>query len=179
MIQLRRRLTFFENVERVKQHNAKTVGAHSSYTLGINKFTDMTHEEFVKVYTGAQVPPRATKMLAKSIAKSSREKRSLTTASLPSSFDWRDTPGYVTSVKDQAYCGCCWAFSAVAALEAQWFKKFSLSHNLSAQNALDCTYTSSYNGCNGGWMEPAFILMINGIMDHASYPVSSQIFLCP
>lgn len=45
---------------------------------------------------------------------------SLISAALPASFDWRTYLGsdWMTSVKNQADCGACWAFSAVGVTEA-------------------------------------------------------------
>lgn len=39
---------------------------------------------------------------------------------LPSTFDYRNVNGknYVTSVKDQGSCGCCWSFAATTAYES-------------------------------------------------------------
>ncbi len=43
-------------------------------------------------------------------------------AKLPSSMDWRSKSGknYMTTIKDQASCGSCWAFSAVGTMEATY-----------------------------------------------------------
>jgi C1A family cysteine protease len=40
---------------------------------------------------------------------------------IPQQVDWRKQ-GAVNEVQDQGKCGCCYAFSAVAAIEAQYFK---------------------------------------------------------
>ncbi len=72
---------------------------------------------------------------------------------LPESFDWRDEDGqdWVTPVKDQGACGSCWAFAAVATVEAQY--------NIFTQDpALDLDLSEQYlvsdccacGDCDGG-----------------------------
>jgi len=69
---------------------------------------------------------------------------------LPSSFDLREQ-GKVTSVKDQGYCGSCWAFAATSAMEsALMFQKGFGAVNLSEQYLLSCNY-DGMNCYDGGW----------------------------
>ncbi len=82
----------------------------------------------------------------------------VTAASLPARFDWREQ-GKVTSVKNQAACGSCYAFAAIGNIES-----YLLIHNLgrwdfSENNAKECNWEElnnfSYNGyawgsCAGG-----------------------------
>ena len=72
----------------------------------------------------------------------------------PSSFDWRDVAGYdfTTSIKDQGYCGSCYAFAAVASLESvikieKNNPNFDI--DLSEQYVVSCCRRECY-GCDGG-----------------------------
>jgi len=67
---------------------------------------------------------------------------------LPRSVDWREH-GFVSPIKDQGHCGSCWAFSAVASLEGQYFKENRGLLYLSEQNLIDCTYENRKDSCSG------------------------------
>ncbi|MEM2121631.1 MAG: C1 family peptidase, partial [Candidatus Woesearchaeota archaeon] len=70
----------------------------------------------------------------------------------PKKWDWRNVDGknYLTPVKNQAYCGSCWAFATVGALEGT----YNIENNcpgcntdLSEQQLVSCTG----GDCNGYW----------------------------
>lgn len=63
---------------------------------------------------------------------------------LPSAYT-----GVYTSVKNQASCGSCWAFSTIAGLEAAVLKTTGHEVDLSEQHLVSC---NPWNwGCNGGY----------------------------
>lgn len=67
---------------------------------------------------------------------------------LPTSFNWCDQGG-CTPVKDQGYCGSCWAFSTTAPLESLILLNDGVSTDLSEQYLISCN--SDGWGCNGGF----------------------------
>ncbi|KAL0345063.1 UNVERIFIED_CONTAM: Senescence-specific cysteine protease SAG39 [Sesamum radiatum] len=91
-------------------------------------------------------------------------------SAVPASMDWRQK-GAVTGVKDQGQCGCCWAFSAVAATEGINQLTTGKLISLSEQELVDCD-TSQDEGCNGGLMDNAFEFIISngGITTESNYP---------
>ncbi|CAL5033543.1 unnamed protein product [Urochloa decumbens] len=99
----------------------------------------------------------------------------VSTDALPQSVDWR-TKGAVTPIKDQGQCGCCWAFSAVAAVEG--IVKISTRKliSLSEQELVDCDVHGEDQGCNGGEMDDAFKFIINngGLTTESNYPYTAQ-----
>ncbi|GKC36946.1 cysteine proteinase superfamily protein, partial [Tanacetum coccineum] len=90
---------------------------------------------------------------------------------LPDNVDWRKE-GAVTDVRDQARCGACWAFSAVAAIEGINKIKGGNLTTLSEQMLVDCDINNDDTGCHGGIMEKAyeFIIKNGGIATEDDYP---------
>jgi len=72
-------------------------------------------------------------------------------SNLPLSFDWRDQDGglnLISEVKDQGYCGSCWAFATVGMMEGSYNTYYNKpsDFNLSEQDLISCIEP---NGCNG------------------------------
>ncbi|CDP06286.1 unnamed protein product [Coffea canephora] len=67
-------------------------------------------------------------------------------SAVPASMDWRKK-GAVTGVKDQGQCGCCWAFSAVAAMEGINQLTTGKLISLSEQELVDCDTAGEDEGC--------------------------------
>lgn len=96
---------------------------------------------------------------------------------IPDQLDWRNH-GYNSTVKDQGRCGSCWAFGAVASVEAQLFVRYGQTQDLSEQYIVDCTYLG-HSGCRGGNPIDAFIHMINrGITTEEAYPYKARSGVC-
>jgi len=75
------------------------------------------------------------------------------TLGLPDAFDWRDFNG-VPPIRNQASCGSCWAFSAVAPLECNILIRDGDLVDLSEQWLVsECTGAGD---CDGGWPAEAF-----------------------
>jgi len=163
-----RRAAWESNVALIRAHNLEAdLGVHT-YTLGMNKYGDMTLEEFVKQMNGLKMTndrqsgDRHTFMPPSNVE-------------IPASVDWRKE-GYVTEMKDQGQCGSCWAFSATGSLEGQWFKKTTNLISLSEQNLVDCSTKQGNMGCSGGLMDYAFqYIKVNmGIDTEKSYPYHAR-----
>jgi len=108
---------------------------NNTFTVGHNQFSTWTASEYKKLL-GARVeanPQRVTY---------------LDSNNTDAEVDWR-TKGAVNAVKNQAQCGSCWAFSAVAAMEGHNFIQNGKLESFAEQELVDCD-TGCY-GCNGGW----------------------------
>ncbi len=160
------RFTIFkQNMFHILSHNADS---RHTFTMSINKFTDLTSDEFRNYVHGIR-KTLPIKNYGCNIFSSNA-------TNMMGSIDWREKHA-VTSVKDQGQCGSCWTFSATGAIEGAWAISTGDLMDLSEQELVDCANGIHYgsHGCNGGQMEGAFKYVIeNGQCTLNSYPYTSD-----
>eukprot|EP01125_Pyxidicula_operculata_P003740 TRINITY_DN149_c0_g2_i1.p1 TRINITY_DN149_c0_g2~~TRINITY_DN149_c0_g2_i1.p1 ORF type:complete len:351 (-),score=86.91 TRINITY_DN149_c0_g2_i1:95-1000(-) len=163
---------FQASMERIAARNQQSKELGSDAVFGLNKFSDMTTEEFRE------------KVLMKPFTSDKSTEREVVqprSAAPPNSFDWR-SKGAVTAVKDQGQCGSCWAFSAVETIESSWMLAKGINATnmtlLSPQQVVDCDYLAF--GCGGG--EPVlayeYILGAGGLESEEAYPYVGEGSTC-
>ncbi|XP_055297299.1 procathepsin L-like [Sitodiplosis mosellana] len=165
----RRMNIYLENSIRVRQHNERFNRGEVSYRYGLNKYSDLTHEEFVSEMNGLRTSLRVRNNPNATVFFEGAN------ADVPDSIDWRQK-GAVTEIKDQGRCGSCWSFSTTGAVEGQHFMKTGKLVSLSEQNLIDCSQSYGNRGCNGGWMDQGFqyIKSNGGIDTEQSYPYEGR-----
>jgi len=162
----------FQNFRNTMDYIEKTnADPSNTYTVGLNKFSDLSPEEFASIYLGSRFD--ATERLA-----NAGEFVNYTFADADN-INWA-ARGAVTPPKDQGSCGSCWSFSTTGSVEGlnQIYTGSLIS--LSEQNLMDCSGGYGNQGCNGGWMDSAFkyIIANNGIEREANYPYEGKVGSC-
>ncbi|THU49872.1 hypothetical protein C4D60_Mb06t14140 [Musa balbisiana] len=150
--------------------NAFRQAGNHSYTVGLNGFADLTEEEFLAAYTTTGLSPSEDSYPG-------LKPFQYANVTAPSSIDWRNE-GAVTPVKNQAQCGSCWAFSAIASIEGiNKIVKGSLIA-LSEQQLFACDHYDA--GCRGGMQDRAFSYVVSngGITTEANYPYQPNQVAC-
>ncbi|KAL9268336.1 Cysteine proteinase mucunain-like protein [Drosera capensis] len=164
---------FKDNLRYVDEHNSVE---GRTYKVGLNKFADLTNDEYRNTYLGTKLDPkrvllRRQKGGSKRYAVSDGDR-------LPRTVDWRKL-GAVNPVKDQGACGSCWAFSTIATVEGINYVVTGNLTSLSEQELVDCDRAEDM-GCNGGLMDNAFqfILQNGGIDSEDDYPYTAEDGVC-
>jgi len=154
---------FVQNLKNVDARNMEESSARGSAVHGVTKFSDLSQAEFESRFLTADPTYKTAERIF-----DTTERVVDTTAGL---VDW--TGKYTTPVKDQGYCGSCWAFSATEQIESDSMRTLSVSTLLSPQQITSCDTRSS--GCNGGWTERAYdyVTKAGGIESNADYPYTS------
>jgi len=164
---------FKETVKRINTNNAYTEMRGSGAVFGLNKFSDMTPDEFAEKVLMTPFTPVAAEHKEKNML--------LPRVTAPDTFDWRNK-GAVTAVKDQGQCGSCWAFSVTENIESVWILAKGLNNEtlppLAPQQIVDCD--PSDLGCDGGNPPTAYdyVQSAGGLDDEKDYPYTAQDGTC-
>ncbi|KAF7103022.1 hypothetical protein CFC21_104061 [Triticum aestivum] len=155
---------FKANVRFIESFNAEK----QKFYLGVNQFTDLTNEDFKATKANKGYKPRFKRV------PTGFRYENVSLDALLTTIDWR-TIGAVTPIKDQGQCGCCWAFSVVAATEGNVKLKTGKLVSLSEQELVDCDVHGEDQGCEGGLMDDAFkfIIMNGSLTTESNYPYTA------
>jgi len=155
---------FKQNIDYINEHNAK----NSSFQMEINRFGDLTFEEFSSSYKGR--PVRSNHAISNVFVPISADN-----VGAGGALDWR-TKGAVNPIQDQGQCGSCYSFSGIASIEGAWALKKGSLIKLSEQQVVDCSRSLGNEGCNGGYESYVFQYVLNnkGIGTSAKYPYTGR-----
>jgi C1A family cysteine protease len=154
---------FIANLKLMDQRNKEELAAGGNAVHGITRFSDLTQAEFESRYLTADPKMKSSERIVDS---------SVGTVDMTASLvDWSGK--LTTPVKDQGYCGSCWAFSATEQIESDTMRTLGKTYLLSPEQITQCD-TTSY-GCNGGWTEHAYnyVKKAGGIEQEKDYPYTS------
>jgi len=153
-----------ERNERERRHNGTAVH-------GVTKYSDLTPAEFATRYLTTKPPGGGHGNESLKLSGATVVSRTLTEAAAGSSQDWTDI--YTTKVKDQGYCGSCWAFSVTEQLESDAIRQLKTWYTLSPQQITSCDRED--DGCDGGWPTTAYAWVngVGGLVGEDEYPYTS------
>ena len=163
---------FEKNVAYIEETNKHALG----YSLAINDFADMEPEEVKAQYFGLGSFSMADFMNFFEDDKKTNQPENEADSKM--TIDWS---GDMHPIDHQKGCASCYAFSTVAPLEFNHYKKTGQKLILSKQELVDCTSHMGNSGCRGGWMHHAYdyILKKKGLTLESSYPyMGSQMRSC-
>lgn len=170
---------FCKNVAFIKEYNNNKRLASQS-KLHVNGLTDLDASEIDRLFmkNGHDLMAEWRREIASIKDDGDKEIFDLRQGdpTIPDSIDWSSDPTIVGPIQNQGDCGACWAFTILALIEANQYKRWPEENVtlLSAQQLVDCDYVN--HECQGGSPIKAFqyIKKVGGVESAKSYPFTSQ-----
>jgi C1A family cysteine protease len=142
--------------------------------FGMNKFSDLSHEEFASKYlmnvdfSNYVAPPPHDLTLVKPNVQGCQPDKT--------NYDWFAQCGACTPIYNQGQCGSCWAFSATETIESYFFLATGTLEGLSMEQIVSCDTAGEDQGCGGGFPTGAYTYVegAGGIEDYNDYPYIAE-----
>jgi len=150
---LRKNLLFIEDL------NRGTPGGYSPNPLAV-----MTYDEVKAQMMGFNLPPQGI-----NVEEISQERLAEFAQNAPVKSAQLGKKAWEVRIRYQQYCGGCWSFATVLALEKLMYDKVGIQYKFSEQHLIDCDQEN--NGCNGGLPHTAYkFVKEEGIALDSAYP---------
>ena len=165
---------FVANLKLADERNQQEIDKGGNAVHGITKFFDQDAEEFRKYFLGSKSGKAPTD--ANTTALTEMRKVAPPTGKPVEDGAFVNWAGVLTTpVKDQGYCGSCWAFSATEQIESDSMRTLKSDFILSPEQITQCAPIAQ--GCGGGWTEVAYgyVKKAGGIETDAAYPYTSYL----
>jgi C1A family cysteine protease len=154
-----RKQVFSKNLDHIDDINDKA----STFVVGVTQFTDNTHEEIKRnllTYRADEEEDIPGGVIITSLLQSKKLKNRsrqgtcflANNALLANTVDYTVT-ATLSPIRDQGWCGCCWAFATVFQLEYYYWKKTGQQKDFSVQTLVDCN--AGNFACDGGTLSKA------------------------
>ena len=155
--------TFKSNLARVQEHNSNP--SHT-WKMGINRFSDMTWEEFKSNFVMEPQHCSATN----TVSPPTPARSWYQWLSGNNDIDWK-AKEKVSGIKDQGRCGSCWTFSTTGCVESRYSIRYGNHIPMySEQQLIDCAEAYDNHGCSGGLPSHAFEYINScGLEDEGQY----------
>ena len=161
-------------LERVDERNEEErVYGRGLAEHGITQFADISQEEF-ESRLGYIAPTSKELEDVEEFTVDGRRLVAALTLATTGIVNWADV--YTTPIKNQGYCGSCWAFSATSQIESDGIRAGILdkTDHLAPEQITQCTEASF--GCDGGNTNFAYryVNTNGGIALESTYPYTSE-----
>lgn len=127
------------NLKEIEMHNIRFKAGLETYSRGLWELSDLSFEEKTQFLAGSHLNPNSSQVKLQGPRKQLKLKQG------PTQVNWVER-GRVHGVQNQAKCGSCFAFAAVAIAEGVLLKNGDKTR-LSVQQIVDCDKLNE--GCEG------------------------------
>jgi C1A family cysteine protease len=146
-----------KNYYSIQEHNEAYRNGSISYEQGVNEFTHLDQDEFIRSRTG-YIPGSINATIWPSSGRVPRASATIWASNL------------LGPVTDQGPCGSCTIFAVIGVMEAHMRIHLGVNEKLSEQEAMQCC-----GGCDGGTNTNIYNYAVNGATREANLRYAAKV----